>query len=172
MKPTIDERGARRRPEGGWEAFTDAVLEAASDRRRGRPRNQSPAQLANLRKSGTPNVGGRPCIATTRAGTPCKRGAARGAERCSKHGGLLEAPAHPSNIRNLAPRIPDMRANVEARTEFYRFPRSTRQAVHQAAHTQGEARRAWTTLLAGAQALHADDTGAAFRRWLKEITAG
>ncbi|WP_417729433.1 HGGxSTG domain-containing protein [Roseovarius sp.] len=41
------------------------------------------------------------CRAKRRDGTPCKAPALRGATRCVKHGGRVEVPAHPHNLRRF-----------------------------------------------------------------------
>jgi len=41
------------------------------------------------------------CKATRKNGTLCKAAALRGATRCMKHGGRVEVPAHPHNIRRF-----------------------------------------------------------------------
>ena len=41
------------------------------------------------------------CRALRKDGTPCKAAALRGATRCMKHGGRVEVPAHPHNIRRF-----------------------------------------------------------------------
>ncbi len=41
------------------------------------------------------------CQAKRRDGQPCQAAAIRGATRCAKHGGRVEVPDHPANIRRF-----------------------------------------------------------------------
>ena len=41
------------------------------------------------------------CCAMRKDGTPCRGPALRGATRCVKHGGRVEVPPHPHNIRRF-----------------------------------------------------------------------
>jgi len=165
-KPALRPNGSRRRPDEGWEAFTEKVLEAARKKRR-KPQ-QSAAQLANLRPMPMPIVYKRQCVAIAgMTGARCRKGAAPGAERCHKHGGILEAPGHPTTIRLVTEgRIAGHR---EARRAFYAYDRQTRTTVD-AALAAGGAPRNIKLRLQGAQALNADDGGLAWRRWCKEIS--
>ena len=87
------------------ERFAKAVAEAASAakptfRRCGRP------TLGNLtsegRSKGLPAMrGAKRCRGTNRSGKPCQGPAMRGSTRCLKHGGRVEVPDHPHNIRRF-----------------------------------------------------------------------
>ena len=82
--------------------FLYAVADAARSAPlpRGRPK---PSNLTERgRRKGLTAMRDAPrCRSTTRAGTPCKNAAMRGASRCLKHGGRVEVPNHPHNIRRF-----------------------------------------------------------------------
>jgi len=84
--------------------FIEAVAEAARNipppKRRGRP---VPANLTTEgRTMGLAAMhASTRCKATRKNGLPCKAAALRGATRCVKHGGRVEVPAHPHNIRRF-----------------------------------------------------------------------
>lgn len=168
-KSDLRPNGSRKRPPGGYEAFWRAVAEAARKKRR-KP-NQTPAQLANLRPI-PPELAGRGgCVAIAGStGKQCRLAPVKGGARCQVHGGLFEVPNHRANIAAVdeGRRSPDW---AEARRAYYEFDRSTRKAVEQAYDAVGRSprRRPWPTLLIGAQAITADVTGAAFRRWIENI---
>jgi hypothetical protein len=46
-------------------------------------------------------MGAKRCNARRRDGNPCQAPAMRGAQRCMKHGGRVEVPAHPHNIKRF-----------------------------------------------------------------------
>lgn len=85
-------------------AFLSAVAEAARAARpvlpRGRP---TPENLtAEGRRMGLASAHAAPrCQALRRDGKPCRAPALRGATRCVKHGGRVEVPEHPHNIRRF-----------------------------------------------------------------------
>jgi hypothetical protein len=83
--------------------FLKDVAEAARRRRpkpRGRP---SPENMTDEgRRLGLDAIRNAPkCRAIRRKGERCKNPAMRGATRCLKHGGRVEVPAHPHNIRRF-----------------------------------------------------------------------
>lgn len=82
--------------------FLDAVADAARSAPlpRGKPK---PSNLTEQgRRKGLAAMRNAPrCRSTTKAGTPCKNAAMRGASRCLKHGGRVEVPEHPHNIRRF-----------------------------------------------------------------------
>lgn len=157
--PELRENGSRRRPPQGWKAFYEEAAKAKPPIKRP---NLSPAQLANLK----PKMGRVHyktfCVATSRSGERCRCAPVRGAERCVTHGGMLEVPHHPGNARHR-----HREARAAAREAFYAYDKATRATVTKAA--PGRRAERWATLLEGAQALHADETGAAFRRWLANL---
>lgn len=84
--------------------FLDAVARAARDARpakaRGRPTPQN--LTPDGRTLGLSAMQASPrCRAKRRDGSPCKAPALKGATRCVKHGGRVEVPAHPHNIRRF-----------------------------------------------------------------------
>lgn len=84
--------------------FLDAVAMAARNTpppmRRGKP---IPANLTQEgRERGLEAMQASPrCRAARRDGMPCKAAALRGATRCIKHGGRVEVPAHPHNVKRF-----------------------------------------------------------------------
>src|SRR6056297_27298 len=82
--------------------FLDKVAEAArsAPRPRGRP---TPENLTDEgRRMGLKAIQQAPrCQAMTKRGTKCRCAAVRGATRCIKHGGRVEVPHHPHNIRRF-----------------------------------------------------------------------
>ena len=93
--------------------FLDAVAEAARNTpppvRRGKP---FPANLTQEgREKGLEAMQASPrCIAARRDGMPCKAAALRGATRCIKHGGRVEVPAHPHNVKRFFAGVLDREA--------------------------------------------------------------
>lgn len=82
-------------------AFLAAVAEAA---RQSEPRPRNRLNIENLtsvgRAKGLSAMHDAPrCSKTTKSGKTCKNPAMRGAKRCRIHGGRVEVPNHPSNIR-------------------------------------------------------------------------
>lgn len=82
--------------------FLASVADAArsAPRPRGRP---TPANLTESgRHKGMLAIRQAPrCRGTTKLGLRCKNAALRGATRCLKHGGRVEVPNHPHNIRRF-----------------------------------------------------------------------
>jgi hypothetical protein len=84
--------------------FLSAVAEAARatpvPRSRGRP---VPENLTDEgRQAGLQAMWSAPrCQAKRRDGQPCQKAALRGATRCPTHGGRVEVPDHPSNVRRF-----------------------------------------------------------------------
>lgn len=82
--------------------FLNTVAEAARNApvARGQP---TPANLTEEgRSKGLQALGQAPrCRSTTKSGSRCKNPAMRGATRCVKHGGRVEVPNHPHNIRRF-----------------------------------------------------------------------
>ena len=82
----------------------DAVADAARSRAPAVPRGKPVA--ANLtaegRTKGLDVMHASPrCHSRRKDGSPCKAPALRGATRCVKHGGRVEVPAHPHNLRRF-----------------------------------------------------------------------
>lgn len=170
-RPRITPSGYRRSPEEGWEEFDRKVEEAAA-KRRAHARRHGP--LENLKVAGRFDQCARAprCIATAKAGHQCGQPAVRGAERCAKHGGLLEVPHHKANTsaKGLAA-MERRKAAFEAVAAFRALPSSIqRQAIavhHQAAEGVAKTRTPWTTLLATALAIQADPTGKSLFRTIQ-----
>ena len=84
--------------------FLQAVAEAASSAkpaiRRGRP---TPDNLTSQGRSKGLSAmrGAKRCRGINRSGNPCQAPAMRGSTRCLKHGGRVEVPDHPHNIRRF-----------------------------------------------------------------------
>jgi hypothetical protein len=83
--------------------FLKDVAEAARQRRRkprGRPSPQNMTEEG--RRLGLEAIRNAPrCRSVRRNGERCKNPAMKGATRCLKHGGRVEVPAHPHNIRRF-----------------------------------------------------------------------
>ena len=83
------------------ERFLAQVAEAARKQRpksRGRPNPQNLTEEG--RQRGLAAIAAAPrCKATRRNGQPCRAAALRGATKCLKHGGRVQVPDHPHNIR-------------------------------------------------------------------------
>lgn len=85
-------------------SFTARVAQAAREARPARPRGKpTPENLtAEGRALGLAAMHSAPrCQAKRRDGQPCRAAALRGATRCIKHGGRVEVPDHPHNIRRF-----------------------------------------------------------------------
>lgn len=81
-----------------------SVANAARRARPVRPRGKpTPENLtASGRELGLVKMRAAPrCQAKRRDGQPCRAAALRGATRCIKHGGRVEVPYHPHNIRRF-----------------------------------------------------------------------
>lgn len=86
------------------QSFLDAVAHAAREVRTSKPRGQpTPGNLTQEgRALGLRAMKASPrCRAKRRNGAPCNAPALKGATRCVKHGGCVEVPAHPHNIRRF-----------------------------------------------------------------------
>ena len=84
--------------------FLEHVAKAARDATPVRPRGcPTPENLTTSgRALGLAAARRAPrCQATRRDGQPCRAPALRGATRCIKHGGRVEVPEHPHNIRRF-----------------------------------------------------------------------
>ncbi|MGM9402553.1 hypothetical protein ACS0VU_09325 [Aliiroseovarius sp. KMU-71] len=84
--------------------FTDQVAQAARETRPVRPRGKpTPENLtATGRAHGLAKMHSAPrCQASRKDGQPCRAAALRGASRCIKHGGRIEVPNHPHNIKRF-----------------------------------------------------------------------
>lgn len=118
-------------------AFLEAVAEAARGspppKRRGKP------VIGNLtsegRAMGLEAMQAAPrCKARRKDGSPCKAAALKGATRCLKHGGRVEVPAHPHNIRRffsgtLAQRVAEQDALPSDRAFWEALPSSMQREV-------------------------------------------
>lgn len=84
--------------------FLHAVAEAASaakpPKRSGRP---TPANLTSEGRSKGLSAmrKAKRCRGSNSSGNPCQAPAMRGSTRCLKHGGRVEVPAHPHNIKRF-----------------------------------------------------------------------
>ncbi|MDA5094224.1 hypothetical protein O2N63_08995 [Aliiroseovarius sp. KMU-50] len=84
--------------------FTVQVAQAAREARTARPRGKpTPENLtASGRAQGLAAMRAAPrCQAKRRDGQSCRAAALRGASRCVKHGGRVEVPDHPHNIKRF-----------------------------------------------------------------------
>ena len=84
--------------------FTARVAQAACEARIALPRGKpTPENLtASGRAKGLAAMRLAPkCQASRRDGQPCRAAALRGASRCVKHGGRVEVPDHPHNIKRF-----------------------------------------------------------------------
>lgn len=84
--------------------FLDEVARAANEARALKPRGRpTPENLSPAGRSlGLSAMHASPrCSAKRRDGLPCKAAALKGASRCVKHGGRVEVPDHPHNLRRV-----------------------------------------------------------------------
>lgn len=84
--------------------FTAQVAQAARETRPARPRGKpTPENLTTSgRAQGLAVMRSSPrCQGMRRDGQPCRAAALRGASRCIKHGGRIEVPDHPHNIKRF-----------------------------------------------------------------------
>lgn len=176
-KPTHAPCGGRVRPDGGWKKYIAEVMEHDRAAQRAAPKHKpTEAALANLRPGRMRLVDKAPrCVAMARStGQPCKAARVLGSTLCAMHGGLLEVPSHPGSRREWGgARGERLQAAIDARIAMAGYPKAIRDAVHAAYRAAEGAKRRrrdkWPTLLAGAQALTADPSGKAFRRWLADL---
>lgn len=82
------------------DAVTRAARETRTPKKRGKP---TPENLTHEGRSlGLRAMQASPrCLSKRRDGLPCKAPALKGAKRCLKHGGRVEVPDHPHNMRRL-----------------------------------------------------------------------
>jgi hypothetical protein len=86
------------------ERFLKEVARAAREARPKKPRGaRMPENLsAEGRRKGLQAIKDAPrCQSIRRDGKPCSNAAVRGARRCASHGGRVEVPDHPANIRRF-----------------------------------------------------------------------
>jgi hypothetical protein len=86
------------------ERFIEDVARAARAARPAKPRGRpSPENLSDAgRRLGLMAIQAAPrCQSKKRSGEPCRNPAVRGARRCAIHGGRVEVPDHPANIRRF-----------------------------------------------------------------------
>ena len=100
--------------------FLDAVAHAAREARSSKPRGRPTPQ--NLtpegRALGLRAMQSSPrCRSKRRDGTPCKAPTLKGATRCVKHGGRVEVPDHPHNLRRFFSRAMQRAALTQADKE-------------------------------------------------------
>jgi hypothetical protein len=77
-----------------------AAVRQALPKPRGKPSPQNMTEEG--RALGLEAIRNAPrCRAKRRDGEPCRAAAMRGSTRCLKHGGRVEVPAHPHNVRRL-----------------------------------------------------------------------
>lgn len=91
-------------PNKRQERFFQAVAEAAISNPPTKPRGRpTPDNLTEEGRSKglTAMQSSKRCKGVNRSGTPCRAPAMRGSKRCLKHGGRVEVPAHPHNIRRF-----------------------------------------------------------------------
>ena len=122
------------------ERFIEEVARAARIARPVKPRGRpSPDNLSDAgRRLGLMAIQAAPrCQSKKRNGEPCRNPAVRGARRCAIHGGRVEVPSHPSNIRRFltgdltAPRPPEPTSDAGA-AAYGAMTRSERAELHAA----------------------------------------
>jgi hypothetical protein len=165
--------GKRRKGVLGWDDFVQAVGEAAKGAKRA-----GPGPVENLTQAGDASPlwpAARVCAFVRRDGSRCKSWPMRGALHCVRHGGYREVPEHPATIKlyrtgQIAAHDLDRRAAQVLQGYTWQ----DRQAVkHTIRETGAQRRRATPSLiLAGLQAMHQDDNGIAWRRWIEAVKAG
>lgn len=134
--------------------FAAQVAQAAREAKPTRPRGKpTPENLtATGRAQGLAAMHSAPrCQAKRRDGQPCRAAALRGAARCIKHGGRVEVPDHPDNIRRLL--SGEMHQAMQRHDEFR------------------EAKAAWGRLSFRAQRELAADVPASIRQDMQSLCA-
>lgn len=100
--------------------FLSAVAEAARSAKPAKPRGRvMPGNLTlEGRAAGLDAMHAAPrCCARRRDGQPCGAAAMQGASRCLKHGGRVEVPEHPHNIRRFITGTMGKEASAGAATD-------------------------------------------------------
>lgn len=82
------------------EAVADAARSTPPPAQRGKPMPTNLTPEGRIKGLTAMQTSPR-CRAKRRDGTPCKAAALRGATRCVKHGGRVEVPNHPHNIKRF-----------------------------------------------------------------------
>ncbi len=99
-----DQISARAMTTKRQQSFLDEVARAAREARtpgpRGRPTPENLTQEGRALGLRAMQASSR-CRSKRRDGTPCKAPALKGATRCVKHGGRVEVPDHPHNLRRF-----------------------------------------------------------------------
>lgn len=126
------------------ERFIEDVARAARAARPIKPRGRpSPENLSDAgRRLGLMAIQAAPrCQSKKRNGEPCRNPAVRGARRCAIHGGRVEVPDHPANIRRFltgdltAPRPPEPASDAGA-AAYAVMTRAERAEFHAALPTE------------------------------------
>jgi hypothetical protein len=165
--------GKRRKGVLGWDDFVQAVGEAAQGAKRG---GRGPVE--NLTQAGDASPlwpAARVCAFVRKDGSRCKSWPMRGALHCLKHGGYREVPAHKATIRLYRTgQIAEHGDERRASQGLQAYTPQDRQAVKNAIRETGAQRRRATArlMLEGLQAMHQDDNGIAWRRWIEAVKAG
>ena len=159
------------------------VVQIASDKAakaaRKKPRQMHPASLDNLQARdlaaawwSKPIPQAKRCQHRNKAtGQQCRRWAMKGARRCYDHGGLMDNPHHKAAAKAL-PRLDEALSRRIARQEIATHdPQTIQQVTSAALARSGGAAPHPAEILTGIKALAIDDGGAAFRRWLAQLTA-
>jgi hypothetical protein len=166
--------GQRRKGVLSWDEFVKAVGEAA----KGGAKRIVPGPVENLTHAGNASAlwpAARVCVFVRKDGSRCKSWPMKGARHCVRHGGYREVPAHPATIRLYRTgQIAEHGDERRASQDLQAYPLQDRQAVKNIIKgTSAQRRRATARLiLAGLQAMHADDAGKSWRRWLESVKAG
>ena len=155
-----------------WNDFVKAVGEAAGTAQRGNPAGVT----QNLRCGDPADLwpAKRQCAFVKADGTRCGCWPMRGARHCGKHGGYREVPAHPGTLRLYrSGAITAHDIEKRATHDLTAYSQQDRQAVKQAIRETSAQRRspAPSLILAGIKALHTDDNGKSWRRWIETLKA-
>ena len=101
------------------------LLQVAEEARKPRPKPRGRPTPENLteegRRRGLAAIALAPrCRATRTDGKPCRAPALRGATKCMKHGGRVQVPEHPHNIRRFLEGQDIVKsAGVQSNREFW-----------------------------------------------------
>ena len=155
-----------------WNDFVQAVGDAAGTAQRGNPAGGT----QNLRCGDPADLwpAKRQCVFVKADGVRCGCWPMRGARHCGKHGGYREVPAHPGTLRLYrSGAITAHDIEKRATHDLTAYSQQDRQAVKQAIRETSAQRRspAPSLILAGIKALHTDDNGKSWRRWIETLKA-
>jgi hypothetical protein len=166
--------GKRRRGVLGWDDFVEAVGEAAGAKR-GR---YGAGPVENLTLAGDVSSlwpAARVCAFVRKDGTRCKSWPMRGARHCAKHGGYRDVPEHPATIRLYRTgQIAEHGDERRASQDLQAYTPQDRQTIKNIIKGTGAQRRRATArlMIEGLKAMHTDDAGVTWRRWLDTLKAG